>query len=147
MADRVSAAITIGGTIAASEFAGLAQRLDISGLSTEWGGPPFDPIEPRDEGPLALFAHDVSGGEFFDLEFFCVDVGLPFARWSGACPGAFAAERVVFTGAGEPRSFTADEEDHILIARDIVEALGSYAAVLAYFDEADFVIPPLIIEG
>lgn len=56
-------------------------------------------------------------------------------------------ERVVFTGSGEPASFAADEDDHILIGRDTVDRLGSIEAIRAHFDAADFVAPPLIVAG
>jgi len=147
MADRVSASITLGGTITAALYSGLVERIADMALSTEWDGEPFEAHHRTEGAALALFAHEVPGGEFRALEQYCEEHGIAFARWSGSYPGAFAAERVVFTGNGEPRSYTADEEDRILIARDTVEALGSFDAVLAYFDEADFEVPPLVVES
>lgn len=147
MAVRVSAAITIGGTMKAKLFADLVELITEAALSTERDGPVFEVSHHREGEALSLHAHEVAGGEFSQLEEFLVDHDLPFARWSGGYVGAFGAERVVFTGAGEPRSYASDEEDHVLIARDTVETLGSYEAVIAYFDEAEFLIPPLIVEG
>ena len=57
------------------------------------------------------------------------------------------AERVVFTGTDEPAPFVADEDDHVLIGRDTIDRLGSIEAIRAYFDAADFVVPPLIVAG
>lgn len=147
MADRVSAAITLGGTVTTTVFAGLCERIAEAGLSTKWDGAPFESDHLEPDEPLVLYAHEVADGQFPELEAFCVENTIAFARWAGACTGAFAAERVVFPGAGEPRSYTADEDDHVLITRDTVEALASYEAVIAYFREADFTIPPLIVEG
>lgn len=147
MVDRVSAAITLGGTVTATVFAGLLERIAEARLSTKWDGAPFEAAHLEPDEPIVLNAQDVAGGQFPELEAYCVENAIAFARWSGAYPGAFAAERVVFPGSGEPRSYTADEEDRILIARDTVEALGDFEAVLAYFDEADFAVPPLIVQG
>src|SRR3546814_16565745 len=41
MADRVSASITIGGTLPATALAGLAATIQLERLSTEWDGEPF----------------------------------------------------------------------------------------------------------
>ena len=145
MAHRVSASITLGGTITADIYAGLVEHIAEVALATEWGGEPFSPDQRAEGASLALFAYEVPDGEFRALEAYCVEHEIAFARWSASYPGAFAAERIVFPGAGEPHSYIADEEDHILIGRDTVEALGSFEAVLAYFDEAGFDVPPLIV--
>lgn len=55
-------------------------------------------------------------------------------------------ERVVYWGEGVPDSFIADESDRVLIDRGEVERRGSIEAILAYFDAAEFTIPPLEIE-
>ena len=147
MADRVSASIVLGGTIAAAVFAQLAALIEQEGLSTEWDGEPFQPGDHRPGEPLSLYAHEVAWGRFEGLEEWCTANGVPFARWSGAYGGEWGAERVVFTGSGAPTSFAADEDDHVMIGRETAERLGSVQAIRAHFDEADFVVPPLIIGG
>ena len=147
MADRVSASIVLGGTISTVAFAELAKLVEQEGLSTEWDGEPFQPGDITPNQPLALYAHEVACGRFETLEAWCVDNAVPFTRWSGAYAGQWGAERVVFTGAGEPGSFAADEDDHVLIGRDTVDRLGSIEAIRAHFDAADFLVPPLIIAG
>ena len=89
--------------------------------------------------------HEVAWGRFEQLEAFCVKNALPFSRWSGAYPSQWGAERVVFSGGGEPRSYAADEDDYILIGRCTAERLGSFAAIVAHFDAADFAVPPLVV--
>jgi hypothetical protein len=145
MADRVSASIAIGGTLPRDLLPALAELIAHEGLSTEWGGEPFDLAQLPDDGPLALMAHEVAWGRFEELEAFCVEIGLPFARWSGAYPCQWGAERTVFTGTGEPQGYAADEDDYILIGRCTAERLGSYAAIIAHFDAADFPVPPLVV--
>ena len=147
MADRVSASITLGGTISPSAYTELADIIAAEGLSTEWDGEPFE-TEHRTEGePLRLFAHEVAWGRFEELEAWCVEHGVPFSRWSGAYGGQWGAERVVFAGGGEPTSYAADEEYRVMIDRDAAERLGSIKAIRAHFDAADFVVPPLVFGG
>ena len=147
MADRVSVTITIGGTLAACQRETLADLIADKGLSIEWDGPPFDASQFPDDVPLMLHAHEVAWGRVETLEAFCVEQGLAFARWSGSYPGQWDPERVVFTGAGEPQSFGASEDDYVMIGRHTAEALGSYEAIIANFDAADFRVPPLCIGG
>ena len=146
MADRVSASIEIGGEIAADLFADLVGVAANYGLALEWGGPPFDGNDLMPGAPLALFAQEVTGGQFDDLEKLCVAHALTFVRWCDGYPGAWNAERVVFTGDGKPVSYAA-MEDFVVLGRRTAEALGSYDAIIANFDAADFDVPPLIIVG
>lgn len=143
MADRVSASITIGGTLSQSLLPDLTALVEAEGLSTEWDGEPFTLAMFREGAPLELMAHEVAWGRFERLESWCVEHGLPFARWSGGYSGQWGAERTVFTGAGEARSYAADEDDYLLIGRCTVERLGSYDAILAHFAAGDFAVPPL----
>jgi hypothetical protein len=77
---------------------------------------------------------------------FCVDHALVFARWAGGAPGAFGPERVVFDGT-TVRSFSASDDDEILISAATVRGLGSYPAVLSHLAAAELEIPPLRIDG
>ncbi len=147
MADRVSASITIGGQLAAALLPDFLAAVAADGLSTEWDGEPFAPVQLPCAAPLRLMAHEVAWGRFETLEDFCVKNALPFTRWSGAYVGQWGAERTVFTGSGEPQGYAADEDDYILIGRCTVERLGSIEAVMAHFDAADFTVPPLVIGG
>lgn len=145
MADRVSASIQIGGALTAVAFTELAIAIANEGLSTEWDGEPFQP-EHRSIGEhLHLYAHEVAWGRFEALETWCVEQKLPFARWSGGYGGQWGAERVVFTGEGEPTSYAADEDDQVVVYRDTIERLGSVEAILAFFDAADTPVPPLVV--
>lgn len=143
MADRMSATITLGGVIAQAKIPDLLDAIAAEGLATDWDGEPFTLAELPADAPLRLMAHEVAWGRFEELEAFCVREALPFARWSGAYSGQWGAERVVFTGAGEPRSYAANDEDEVVIDRVEIERLGSFAAVLAHLEAADVAIPPL----
>ena len=145
MADRVSASITLGGTVPASTYTELSVAIASEGLSTEWDGEPFQPDQRTDGEALRLFAHEVAWGRFEELESWCLQHRLPFARWSGAYGGQWGAERVVFTGEGEPVSYAVDEDDRVMIDRDTAQRLGSMEAILAHFDAANVVIAPLVV--
>lgn len=146
MADRVSASIVVGGTITAADYVELAEIIADEGLSIEWDGERFEPMHRTVGESLSLYADEVAWGCFETLEAWCVEKKLPFSRWAGGYGGEWTAERVVFTGEGEPTSFTADEDDRIMVDRFTVEKLGSIEAIIAYFDAADCAIPPLVVE-
>lgn len=147
MADRVSASIELGGSLTATEYAELSEIIASEGLSIEWDCEVFEPDHRTVGKSLNLYAHEVAWGRFDMLETWCVEKCLPFTRWSGAYAGLWGAERVVFTGEGEPISYAADEDEHVVIGREIVEKLGSLDAIIAYFDAADTGVPPLVVEG
>ncbi len=146
MADRVSVAITIGGTITAAEYLELAGLAALECLSTDWGGELFEPDHRKPGEALRLVAHEVAWGRLDGVEAWCIAHAAPFARWSGGHGCDWGAERVVFTGTGEQVSYDADENERILVDRHTVEKLGSLKAILAYFDAADFAVPPLIVK-
>ena len=116
-------------------------------LCTDWDGAPFSPSQLTPGEPLRLYAHEVAWGMFEELEAWCREHRVPYVRWSGGFGSEWGAERVVFDGTGEPVSYDADESDRILVDRATVERLSSVEAILARFDAADFVLPPLVIEG
>lgn len=143
MADRVSVSIAIGGDLPSSERDKFVETIMWERLCTEWDGPEFDTSQLPSGEPLRLYAHEVAWGRLDDLEAFCINQALPFVRWSGGYPGQFGPETAVFTGHGEVRLFAADEEEYVVLGCATAEQLGSYEAILAYFDAADFTVPPL----
>jgi hypothetical protein len=145
MADRVSASIIVGGTLDADEFAELADLIASEALAIEWDGEPFQPHHHVPGEPLRLFAHEVAGGSFDDLESWCLSHRAPFVRWCGGYSGQWGPERVVATGDGSAASYAVTEDDEVVISRSTIEMLGSYEAVLAHFDAAEFAVPPLIV--
>lgn len=147
MADRVSASISIGGALPRAALPDFIAAIIDEGLSTEWDGEEFSPAHLPTNEPLHLMAHEVAWGRFEGLEAQCIALALPFARWSGAYPGQWSAERVVFSGTGDRVSYACDEEDRVTINRDTVERLGGIAAIRAYFAAADFAVPPLCLTG
>ena len=53
----------------------------------------------------------------------------------------------MFAGMGESVSYASDEEDRVVIDRDTIEQLGSVEAIRAHFAAAEFLVPPLVVEG
>ena len=137
----------IGGNLPASERDRLVDLVNDEALSVAYDGPAFDAGQFVKGEPLVLYADQVAWGRLDDLESFCIAYGLPFARWSGRCSGSFGPARAVFTGSGDVRFFAADEEEEAVISRRIAKELGRYAAIIAHFDAADFVVPPLRLIG
>ena len=145
MADRVSAKITIGGTVTPEQFAMLSDLIASHDLSTEWDGPKFAP-DARVEGePLRLYAHETPWGMFDDLEQYCCDQHIACVRWSGACPGSLGAERIVFDGATGPLNYSVDDDDHIVLHEQTIDQLGSIRAIRAYLKPTAFEVPPMVL--
>ena len=147
MADRVSVSFTLGGTLSGDAYHELVAVIAAEGLSIEWDGPAFVPSHRTVGEPLALFANEVAWGKVEALETFCADHGLPYRVWSGGFFAEWGAERLIFRGDGAPESFIADESDRVLIDRLEIVRRGSIEAILAYFDEAEFPVPPLLVKG
>ena len=146
MADRVPAAIIIGGTLGANILLNLIYAIKQEDLSTEWDGELFKAERLPIDRPLHLYAQEVANGEFGELEEFCQSNALPYRRWSGGSSGSFAPEIVVWTGQGERHVYMADEDERAVITAEHVRQLGSYEAVLSYFSEAAFDVPPFRID-
>ena len=145
MADRVSANITIGGTMTPEQFAMLSDLIASHDLSTDWDGPAFAPDERVEGEPLRLYAHETPWGMFDDLEQYCCDQHIAYVRWSGACPGSFGAERIVFDGANGPLNYSVDGDDHAMLHEQTIDQLGSIRAIRAYLKPAAFAVPALLI--
>lgn len=144
MGDRVSVSITIGGRLPAALIDDFVSLLQAERLSTEWGGEVFDRDQfPQDE-PLRLFAHEVRNGEIGDVEDFCCTNDLPFVRWSGSS-ASFDAEIVIWTGQGDRHSFTANDNQNIVLSADEALELGSYEAITAHFTEGAYEPPAFAI--
>ena len=142
MADRASVSIRIGGRIARTDLAQLAEMAEAESAHIDYEDTPFDPdrIEP---GVLTLVAHEVAWGRLDAIEDFCIERGLPFSRWAGSSPGAFAAERIVFSGAGEPSCYAATDDDELVASLGILRELGSMEAIEGYFAAGDRETPSL----
>ncbi|RVT92990.1 hypothetical protein [Sphingomonas crocodyli] len=148
MANRAAATIILGGTLSEAAYRTLVDVIVGEGLSTHWCGPLFDAHHRTVGQPLFLCDHDVPGAQFEELERWCITHNIPFVRWSSACAGGWEAGRVVFDPAvGQPRSYAADKDNRVLIDLQTVTRLGSYTAILDHFRRANFIVPPLIVEG
>jgi hypothetical protein len=147
MADRVSISFKLGGALPPDSYLELADVIAAESLSIEWDGPAFEPSHRTPGEPLELFANEVAWGKVEALETFCQNHRLPYRFWAGGFFAEWSAERIVYRGDGTPDSFIVDESDRVLIDRHEVERRGGVEAVLAYFDEAEFTVPPLVVEG
>lgn len=145
MANRVSASIEIGGFVSHDDFAALAAIIADESLSTDWEGEPFEPGQLVEGQSLRLFAHEVAWGRFSVLEARCQALGLAYVRWHGGYGSDWGPGRVVFSGTGVPGGYPADEDDTVVMGRALLQKLGSLEAAMAWFDAADFTVPPLVV--
>lgn len=141
MVDRVAATITIGGTLPSLFLETFVRLIEDEALASDWDGEPFTIADLPADGPLILMASEVAWGEFRELESFCVEHRLPFARWHQSNCGSWGPERAVFTGADDVQFFAATDDDAVVIDRENVVRLGSVGAILQFLDNADFTPP------
>lgn len=148
MADRASASIMIGGTIARGCIPGLIAAIAVDGGRADWEGEVLDDTSIRDGETLEAFAYELPGGIFQEAESFCEQHRLPFVRSSASCAGAFGPERVIYTGEMPAVQFDTTEHDEVVLTRSGYRNLGSLEAVEDWFASAEFSPPPFaIIEG
>ena len=145
MADRVSATIRIGGTLAHVHVPDLIAVIEREGVSTDWEGTRFSPADLERSEPLLLMAYEVAWGIFRELEPFCRDHGLAYVRWAGGYSGSFGPERVVFDGVNPERTFVVTDDDEVLISLADIRTLGTIEAIEAHFAAAEFTVPPLLL--
>lgn len=147
MADRVSVTIRIGGSLPRAQLAAFIAVIEDEAL-TDPLGEYFSIDQITGFSPLELAADEVSWGRLETLEAFCVDNRLPFQRWCGSYPGSWEAERIVFDGATDPRSYTVTDNDIVVVTEPEVCSLGTFEAVSAYLQSATLELPPLtIVDG
>lgn len=150
MAERCSASIVIGGTLAARHVPDLLAVIADEDARPEFDGAAFTSAELVSGQTLILCAHEVAWGTFRLLEAFCQEHGLAYSRWSDACIGAWGAERSVYRGQRTVDGrhsidgYDVSADNQILITETTARALGSYAEILKYFTTANFAVPPLI---
>jgi hypothetical protein len=145
MADRVSASIVIGGAVSGDQYQALCALIRDECLCTEWDGDLFTPEQLVDGESLSLYAHEVPWGCFNALEQYCCNNAIAYHRWSGACPGSFGAERIIFDGKRGPFNYDADEDDRVVLTAETIDQLGSIRAIRAYLKPASFEVPALRI--
>ena len=94
MTDRVSASIKVGGVLAATQLTEFINLIGCEGLGPDWDEGFGNEAELRTyladgDAGVTFYAHEVRGGEFEDLQAFCVIQGSDPSRtssrtWSGS---------------------------------------------------------------
>jgi hypothetical protein len=154
MADRCSASITIGGTLAQEHLHAFFAAIAAEDLAIDYDEAAFTPEDLVSGEPLTLCANEVSWGTFNILEPFCHTHKLPYTRWNGACSGVWGCGRTIYRGNHDAdkglaltQEYDVSEDDHVLMGAGLARHLGSFEAILGHFAHADFTVPPLVIEN
>lgn len=137
MSDRYCAWIRIGGQIERSKLEPLLAEIHSSGVSLDWGEPPFEPtsadalVDAKEDDTLQLCDDQARYGEFPELEEVCRDLGLAYTRFCEGWCGC-DAEIVDFRpGMKEPLIRTCSNEDSETVLVDgtlVKEALVALEA-------------------
>ena len=124
MSDRYCAWIRIGGRIEKSKTEPLLAEVHPSGVSLDWGEPPFEPtsadalVDAKKDDTLQLCDDQARYGEFPELEEVCRDLGLAYTRFCEAWCG-YDAEIVDWRpGMKEPLNRTCSNEDSDIVLVD-----------------------------
>jgi hypothetical protein len=145
MADRASGSIYIGGSLPRWKLPDLLHAISLEGAWTDFDEAPFEEKDFEPGRPLHVVRHELAWGVFETLEAFCQEQGLSYIRWSEACPGAFGAERVVYAGEDEPKSFDVNEEGDLIMTLHAIRRLVTLDAIEAHFELAARAPEPLIL--
>lgn len=143
MTDRSPAQITIGGQIPLASLPALISMIELDHALTS------DKEEPVDEGHflignvLELSIAQAVGGSAQNIEHFCMNHGISFARESDGCPGSYDAQRLLFAGQGHPRYYTLSDAGEAMLSPALFRALGSYDAIDAWFQAAEWTPEPI----
>lgn len=154
MGNRVDATITIGGPVPADRLEDLLDAIESERLGRDWE----ERFQSRDdllaylrdgaEG-VTLYGREVTGGEFDELQRFCVEVGLTYVlSYDGYGSEWGPSRRICRPGDGLTCSLNADGGTPCVTADDIrFLEFADVEAVLAHlrlFDDPH--VPPLEIE-
>ena len=112
MVDRVAATIAIGGTLPSTLLETFVGLIEVEALAPERDGEPFTVADLPADGPLKLMASEVAWGEFRELESFCVEHRLPFARWHQSNCGSWGCRASCLHGRGRGAALRGDRRRH-----------------------------------
>lgn len=140
MGEYVNASIRFGGKLPAEKAPELIELLNEKRLSPDWGGSPVELEELRTESFFG--GNDVNYGNLDELCSFAAENGLYYEYACDAGP-EWDSQRIFYNPeTGESREFIGENTEAITLTQ--IKQLGSYEAVLAYFDT---VLPPFEIVG
>jgi hypothetical protein len=141
MGEYVNASIRFGGKLPAEHADELLELINEKHLGPDW-----DPVGEvtREHLLETAFYGDsrVNYGNLEELEAFCQKHGLWYEYECGSGPEWDGYTTVYNPVTGESHEFVGEQTKAITL--DQVKQLGSYEAVLAYFDNT---IPPFEIVG
>lgn len=147
MADTCAANIRIGGQLWQHLYAAFLTAVEADRARLDYGGEWFSEERLPDNEPLQLFGREAIGGSFENVEAFCVVHRLPFIRWCEARAGDWDAERVAYSGEGEPLHFLATDGEEVAITASDIERFETIETLRAFLKSASPILPPFRIEA
>lgn len=142
MADTCAASIRVGGPLPHGLFPAFLTAVEADRARLDYGGDWFSEEQLPDNEPLKLFSREAIGGSFENLEAFCVAHRLPFIRWCEARTGDWDAERVAYSGEGEPLHFLATDGEEVAMTAAEIERFKTIDALREFLKSATPELPP-----
>lgn len=143
MADRSPAQITIGGQIPLACIPALLRMIALDHALTLYSDEPVDEDHFMIGNVLELSIAQAVGGSAENTEDFCMNHGISFVRNSDGYPGSYDAQRLLFSGNGNPLYYTLSDDGEVVLNPLEFRALGSYEAVEAWFHAAEWTPDPI----
>ncbi|RIA46223.1 hypothetical protein DFR49_0756 [Hephaestia caeni] len=145
MAEACAATIRIGGILPCHLFPAFLTAVEADRARLDYDGEWFSEATLPENEPLDLFAREAIGGRFANLETFCIAHKLPFIRWCEARTSDWDAERVAYSGEGEPLHFLATDGNEVAITASDIERFGTIDALREFLASATPDLPPFQI--
>lgn len=143
MSDRYYAGIRIGSSLPREHVARICALLETD------GDDPENLLQRVEDGCLHHEDSQAAGGEFYELECACRELGLAYVRESDGCWEILPQVAFWRPGMAEPQAVIADNDGNLLVpmealieARELLRA-GRAAEALALLDGAIVEVPLL----
>jgi hypothetical protein len=141
MAECINASIRLGGKLPAEHADELLELINEKRLGPDWGQ--GSEVTREDLLKHNFFGNsEVNYGNLEEIEAFCREHDLSYEYECGAGSEWDAYTTIYDARTGESREFVGEQTKAIDL--ETVKELGSYEAVLAYFDTT---LPPFEIVG
>ena len=137
MSERYCAWIRIGGRIERSKTEPFLGEVQSSGVSLDWGEPPFEPTsadalgDAKKDDTLQFCDDQARYGEFPELEDVCRELGLAYTRFCEAWCGYDAQIVDWRPGMNEPLIRTCSNEDSDIVLVDAAAVKNALTALEA----------------
>lgn len=141
MGERIGASIQFGGKLPRSKVEELMDLLNAEGLKADWNDDPAPHNLGCDFGD-----GEVNYGNLDELKQFAAENSLSYEYWCDSGSEWMAQTEVYLAETGTSFDFIGGNGEQLFLSGEFIRTLGSYEAVLNYFDRSKELPPFEIVE-